>query len=246
MSTPAHLRARITERRDVGPDLWILRVRPEEALAFRPGQFATLGIPEGEKLVERPYSIASSPLEPELEFFLERVPGGALTERLYDLVPGDSLFVRRAAKGAFTFDDASGHPKHLMVATVTGVAPFVSMARTLRRTRSTGGLQVFLLQGASRSWELGYDRELSSLQEETDWFRYLPTVSRPLEDPAWAGESGRVHHAIERSLARFLCDPMQTTAYLCGHPGMIEAGKEILQKAGFGKESIREERYWTA
>lgn len=246
MSASAHLRAVVTARRDVAPDLWILRVRPEEPLVFRPGQFATLGLPEGEKTVERPYSIAASPLEDELEFFLERVPGGALTERLYELSPGDSLFVRRAAKGRFTFDDQSGRPKHLMVATVTGVAPFVSMVRTLRTTSTRPPPEVFLLQGASRSWELGYDRELSALQEETDWFHYLPTVSRPHEDPDWKGESGRVHESIDRALARFLCDPAQTTAYLCGHPGMIEEARRILSAAGFPKDAIREERYWVA
>jgi ferredoxin--NADP+ reductase len=244
-----HLVAEITQRRDLGPDLWILRIRPEERLEFRPGQFATLGVPDGEKPLERPYSIASSPLETDLEFFLERVPGGELSRRLHGLEPSDPLLVRRAAKGNFTFDDASGHRTHLMVATVTGVAPFVSMVRTLRQEERRGkptNHRVFLLQGASRSWELGYDRELVETEKETSWFRYVPTVSRPAEDPGWRGDPGRVHDHILRSLGRFACDPAQTTAYLCGHPGMIEAAEEILRPAGFDRDSIRKERYWVA
>jgi hypothetical protein len=35
-----------------------------------------------------------------------------------------------------------------------------------------------------------------------------------------------------------------TTAYLCGHPSMIETGKGILQRAGWKKESMFEEVYF--
>jgi NAD(P)H-flavin reductase len=38
--------------------------------------------------------------------------------------------------------------------------------------------------------------------------------------------------------------PSTTTAYLCGHPQMIENGKDILKRKGFTKESLREEVYW--
>jgi ferredoxin--NADP+ reductase len=136
-----------------------------------------------------------------------------------------------------------------MVATVTGVAPFVSMVRTLRLEERRGkptAHRIFLLQGASRSWELGYDRELIEIEKETSWLRYVPTVSRPAEDPGWRGDPGRVHDHILKTLGRFTCDPAQTTAYLCGHPGMIESAEETLRRAGFGRESIRKERYWVA
>lgn len=250
MDSQLHLRAEITERRDLAPDLWVIRVRPEEPFRFEPGQFATVGALDGEKLVERPYSIVSSPLESELEFFVELVPQGELSQRLHELGPGDSIYVRKAAKGRFTLDSANGRQNHLMVATVTGVAPFVSIARTLRLEEQDGRRSspplLVLLQGASRSWELGYDRELVLLEKATNWFRYVPTVSRPSEDPAWKGERGRVHELIAKSLDRFSRGPSDTTAYLCGHPGMIEAGREILHAAGFEKGSIRAERFWVA
>ena len=227
-----------------------MRVRTGEPFDFLPGQFATLGVDVDGKLVERPYSIVSSPRESELEFFLERVPAGELSSRLYPLNPGDRIWIRRSAKGVFGLDEKSGRRKHLMVATVTGVAPFVSIVRTLRddqrRSATSPGHSLFLLEGASRSCELGYDEELTRLEKEVGWFRYVPTVSRPWEDPEWKGESGRVHGLISKSLERFDCPASDTTAYLCGHPGMIEAGKEILAAAGFAKEAILEERFWVA
>ncbi|MDQ6891493.1 MAG: ferredoxin--NADP reductase [Acidobacteriota bacterium] len=246
MNPETHLRAEISARRDLSPDLWIIRVRPERRLIFRPGQFATLALPAGEKLVERPYSIASCPLEPELEFFLELVHGGRLTERLHPLQPGDPVYVRKTAKGSFTLDEESGHRTHLMIATVTGVAPFVSMVRTMQHVdgKRGGGHRVILLQGASRSWELGYEEELSRMKQDTTGFRYVPTVSRPAEDPSWQGQRGRVHEIIREQLEAVRFDSTDTTAYLCGHPGMIAAAREILAGAGLDGASIREERFW--
>jgi ferredoxin--NADP+ reductase len=247
----SHVSAVIASRRDLAPDLWILRLRSDQPLSFRPGQFATLGVLEDGKMIERPYSIASSPRETELEFFLELVPGGELSRRLHPLGIGERVYVRKAAKGVFGLDEAGSHPrKHLMVATVTGVAPFVSIVRTLRRQEEqsapTAPHQIVLLEGASRSWELGYDEELAGIANEVAWLKYVPTVSRPWEDAAWRGERGRVHDLISKSLERFACDPSNTTVYLCGHPGMIEAGRDICRSAGFEKESIREERFWVS
>jgi len=56
-----------------------------EHFNFLPGQYATLGVEDGGKRIERPYSIASSPSEDEVEFFFELVPEGALTPQLHKL-----------------------------------------------------------------------------------------------------------------------------------------------------------------
>ena len=69
-------KAQITFRRDYAPDLWSIRIRPDERLLFKPGQYATLGIEREGQVVERPYSIVSSPVEDEIEFFFELVPHG--------------------------------------------------------------------------------------------------------------------------------------------------------------------------
>jgi ferredoxin--NADP+ reductase len=243
-----HVEAEIVSRRDLASDLWIIRLRAAEPLPFKPGQYVTLGVADGGKLIERPYSVVSSPLEPEIEIFFELVPHGQLTPRLYRLGPGDRLFVRRAAKGVFLLDRASGRKKHFMLATVTGVAPYVSMARTLAAGEEAGepvqGHELFIVEGASRSWELGYDAEMAALEKRFGWLHFLPTVSRPWEDEGWTGERGRVDDVVRQYLDRFGCGCGETTAYLCGHPGMIEAGKGILRRAGFPDDAVEEEKFW--
>lgn len=243
----SHSEAEIVYRRDVAPDLWIIRVRVTPPLSFRPGQYATIGVASGARLVERPYSIVSSPAEPELEFFLELVPHGDLTPLLHKLREGDQLYVRNAARGRLALDTASGRRNHLMIATVTGVAPFVSIVRTALREQTRFGKRprIFILHGASRSWELGYDQELSAIERSVDWLRYVATVSRPDEDCSWKGECGRVHQLISRYLDRFVCRAGETTVYLAGHPEMIAAGRKMLIERGFPPEAIHEEKYWT-
>src|SRR5580658_2369022 len=119
-------RARVLERIDVSDDLWKLRVEPGGPFGFVAGQYATLGVQTPEKLVERAYSIVSSPYEDTLELFFELVPQGDLTPLLFKLNPGDELTMRKIAKGRFTLDLKSGHTKHLLLCTVTGIAPFIS------------------------------------------------------------------------------------------------------------------------
>ena len=248
MTSEKHFEAKLLERRDLSADLWIIRVAPGGPFRFVAGQYATLGVNHGDKRIERAYSIVSSPYEDTLEFFIELVHQGDLTPHLYRLQIGDSMTCRRIAKGRFTLDLQSGHTHHLLLATVTGIAPFVSYVRTLYRDWKSGSMpgdhRLYVLHGASRSWEFGYREEMERYAAEVSWLTYWPTVSRPWEDTAWAGETGRVDDLIRKYTDLWNLRPGQTTAYLCGHPNMIENGRGILERSGWDKKSMRDEVYF--
>lgn len=247
-----HHRARITKRADFAPDLWMIRIDAGAPFPFLPGQYATLGVDgldaEGRRL-ERPYSIVSSPHENEIEFFFELVPHGATTPPLYKLQVGDEVLMRKVPKGRFMMDTSNPERNHhLLICTVTGIAPFVSYARFLykewKEGKFKGDHKLFVLNGASRSWEFGYEQELAKFAQEVPWLEYVPTVSRPWEDENWKGETGRADELIRKYSDRWGCTGQNSTAYLCGHPDMIENGKGILKRAGFQKEHLKEEVYW--
>jgi ferredoxin/flavodoxin---NADP+ reductase len=242
--------ARITHRHDVSSNLWVMRLDPGGDFKFVAGQYATIGVPVLDTRIERPYTIISSPYEPELEFFIENVTHGELTPLLYKLQVGDELTLRRIAKGRFTLDFRSGHRNHLLLCTVTGVAPYISYIRTLhadwKRDQFPADIRLFVIQGASRSWEFGYREELTRIAAEVPWLTYVPTVSRPWEDSSWQGEKGRVDDVIRKYLDEWQLALADTTAYLCGHPMMAEHGIGILERAGFAKTSIKQEVYWQA
>ncbi|MBI2872647.1 MAG: ferredoxin--NADP reductase [Chloroflexi bacterium] len=232
-------RARIVERRDVTPDLWVIRLEPETEFRFQAGQYMTIGL----NGLERAYSIVSAPHEPQIELFIELVPppAGNLTPVLHKLAVGESVTMRPRAKGIFTMDDR--YPDQVMVATVTGVVPYVSILRDyLYRGRS--GHRFFILQGASYQDEFAYDRELAGLAAaHPDFIAYVPTVSRPQEarNATWGGEKGRVNTIVEKYLRRFGTTRKSTLVYACGHPGMIEDLKARLLPKGW---RVKEERFW--
>ena len=245
-----HYEAKILERRDLSEDLWLIRVDPGGPFKFVAGQYATLGVDHEGKRIERAYSIVSSPYEDGLEFFIELVPQGALTPHLYKLQVGDTMFCRKIAKGRFTLDIKSGRTNHLLLATVTGLAPFVSYARTLHKDWRSGASpmpgnhRLYCIQGGSRSWEFGYREEMERIAGEVPWLKYVSTISRPWEDTNWKGETGRVDDLIRKYVSDWGLSPADTTVYLCGHPNMIENGRGILQRAGWQKGSMYEEVYF--
>ncbi|HXX16209.1 MAG TPA: FAD-binding oxidoreductase [Candidatus Eremiobacteraceae bacterium] len=250
MVTDKYLPAKIVDRKEVGHDLFLLHVESTQALPYLAGQYATLGVEVDGKRIERPYSMCSSPYESLLEFFVERVPDGELTPLLYAMDKGAPLLLRRFAKGRFTLDLRSGRKNHLLLSTVTGIAPYVSYVRTIYADWKKGdGLmpgehRLFCVQGASRSAEFGYRDELERVAAEAPWLKYVPTVSRPWEDQAWNGEKGRVDDVIRKFIDVWNLKPEDTTTYLCGNPAMIENGRSILLRAGWVKDAIQDEAYF--
>ncbi len=250
MATPKSdqfAKATIISRRECAPNLYMFRMQPEQRLVFKPGQYTLLGVEQGGRLIARAYSIASSPLDEELEFFIEIMPEGEVSQQLRQLPVGGTVYMRRQPRGVFTLDETSGHWNHFLVATVTGVAPYVSIARTLGRRAQEGHpplIHMVILHAASHSREFAYREELEALAAAQPWFEYIPTISRPWDDPGWKGEVGRADDVVRKHLDRLNLQPADTTTYLCGNPQMIENAKGILARRGFKQEFIREEIYW--
>jgi ferredoxin--NADP+ reductase len=245
MTEANHYQAVLIERIDVSANLAVFRFRPAEQLSFAAGQYATIGLANEGGVIERSYSIVSSPYERFLEFFVELVPGGDLTPKLWELKLGSTILVRRRIVGHFHLD--THFNRHLMLATVTGVAPFVSILRTQQIERARGAKladRFLVIHGASRSADFGpYLGELDELSR-SGWLSYLPSLSRPWEELDWKGEMGRIEDVVRKHADRLGFDSTNTVAYACGHPGMVESVKGLLARARFPKEHFREEEYF--
>ena len=228
----------LVDRVDITDDLMVIKLEPEDGpLAFKPGQYCTLGL-EG---IERAYSIVSAPHEPRLEIFVELVPEGELTPRMWRMKKGDPISIRPRAKGIFLMDQKVHH--HFMLATVTGVAPFVSMIRSYLHEHRQGH-RFYLLLGASYADELTYDKELAALAaKHPDAVKFVATVSRPDEarNAGWKGAKGRVNTIAEEYLEAFDLPMDDSKVYVCGHPGMIEDVKGKIPPKGW---KFIEERFW--
>jgi len=237
MKKKKQMLAEVVERREICDNLLILAVRPSRPLSFAPGQYVKLFV-DG---IKRRYSIVSAPHEGVLEFCIERVPNGEMTARLWGLRRGDAVGVRTKVKGKLQLD--LRFPSHLMIATVTGISPFVGMLRAYLHERRRGH-KFYVLHGARGHDEFPYHTELTRLAAlRPDLVTYVPTISRPAEarNAGWAGETGRVSGLVGKCVAQYGLDPRSTLLYACGHPGMVREVKKQYRRDGFRVDT---ERYW--
>jgi ferredoxin--NADP+ reductase len=262
--------AAVIGREQINPQLLVLRVQPDAVMFdFKPGQFAVLGllgselrapeaaseeiVPEPDKLIRRAYSIASSSVEHRyVEFYLALVTSGQLTPRLFALRPGSRLFLGPKASGMFTLDRVPPGKAIVLIATGTGLAPYLSMLRTMLVNETQRRFVV--LHGARFGWDLGYRGELESLARLRSNFTYIPSITRTDQDPHFHGYTGRVQALVEQGVVEkesgVALDPAQTDVFLCGNPDMVQAVKSLLAAKGFktdqlGKPgTIHVEEYW--
>jgi ferredoxin--NADP+ reductase len=245
-----------TQRIEITSGLIKMRVIPDgwQLPDFVPGQFAALGLPakatrsslaepeenptdDPEKYHMRAYSIASSSIAKEsLEFYVGLVKTGALSSRLFSLKPGDKLWMSEKFRGMFTLSQVPEDHNIVLVATGTGVAPYMSMIRTEINTGLKRRIAVF--HGAYHSTDLGYHSELKTLDSMSDNFTYLPTLSHAHEEATpWNGHEGFVQKlwtdgVLDRAWG-FHPKPENTHVFLCGNPYMIDDMTELLVGEGF-------------
>lgn len=239
----------IVKRKQVWAEgLFTLEVSAPEVQAFVPGQFLQLGFDEDDGHLHRPYSVAS-PHGEVLDFFIVLVEDGALTPKLWKLEVGDSVDVSQRAAGSFTLKHCPGEKDLWLVATGTGLAPYIAMLRTeepwARYERIT------VVHGVRYLNDLAYQEELDQHQQQYgDRFRYLPVVSREGSENTLPGRittclgDGKLEAAAGQELSTESCMMM------CGNPDMLNEMEEMLGERGIHKHKKKEpgqivvERYW--
>ena len=239
--------ASLVRREDQHESLAYFWVRFDgEPTPFEPGQYMTIGVFIDGKMVQRPYSIASSPRvagETGYEMYLRRVGGGTFTPRLWDLPVGHRMRMI-GPKGKFVLEPGDDR-LHLFISSGTGIAPFIAM---MRESIAAGApRRALFLNGVSHARDLGYRDLLQSWVAGGEVpVRFIPTVSRA-SDPSnagWTGRTGRVESIVAPVVADLGLDVADTVAYLCGNPDMIQSAEETLFGLGFPEEAVKKELYW--
>lgn len=249
--------AELVRRDDYTPELCVFHIKYDDAPtrggpAFLPGQYVALGLNNTAQpelgSVRRSMSLASAPEQTEhFEFFIRWVKypesPNPLTHLLWKMKPGDRIFMTRKPVGRFTLEDTTGTDapiKKILVAAGTGLAPFVSMARSrVLRDPNADLSDLVLLHGASYPADLCYRDELLGFAE-TNGLHYFGTVSRPKEAPDWTGDVGRVEDyflpdrlaALEDKINVRL-SPTTAGVLVCGLQGTIANSITRLAPRGF-------------
>lgn len=233
------LREQVTEVHHWTDRLFSFKTTRNQGFRFENGHFTMIGLERDGKPLMRAYSMASANYEDELEFFSIKVPDGPLTSKLQDIRIGDELLVNSKATGTLVQDSLLPGRNLYLIATGTGLAPFLSIIRDPRVYERYD--KIVLTHGCRHVEELAY-RELITehlpqheyLGEEVrSKLVYYPTVTREKFD-----NNGRLTDLLRiGKLAADVglepIDPEHDRFMICGSPSMLKEICSLLDSRGF-------------
>jgi ferredoxin/flavodoxin---NADP+ reductase len=217
------------------PNLFSLRVTRDPGFRFRAGQFARLGVTKADgSVVWRAYSMVSAPHDEYLDFFSIVVPGGEFTSELSRLGQGDTLLIDRQAFGFLTLDRFVGGRDLWLLATGTGIAPFMSILQDFEAWERFDNIK--LVYSVREAKELAYVDDIAGL-EQRDYLaefegklQFIPVVTREQHPGALNArittliENGELEKAAGLELS-----PEHSRIMLCGNPDMIDETRKVLK-----------------
>ena len=196
---------------------------------FKNGEFVMVGLrPEG-KLIPRAYSIVSTNRDNHLEFLSIQVPDGPLTSHLAKVDKGNSIWINTKTTGSLTLEHIQPGRHLYMLATGTGLAPFISLIRAGEVFKSFE--RVILVHTTRIEQGLAYRDELTS--RSNDQFHYVPTVTREPFETTDRGADLFRNGELSTKLNIPLPDPEHDRVMICGNPNMNKQMTEYLQKNGW-------------
>ena len=218
----------------------------DPGLRFKTGQFVMIGLEVNGKPLMRAYSIVSAHYDDHLEFYSIKVPDGPLTSRLQHLKAGDQVLVSRKPTGSLVLDYLKPGKHLYLLATGTGLAPFMSVIRDPEFYEHFD--KIILTHGVRWKSELGYFEHITEDMPENEHFGelvrdkliYYPTFTR--EDFERQGrltdliESGKLFSDIGLPPL----NPETDRVMICGSPSMLKDLTEILKARGFTEGSSDE------
>ena len=236
------LREEVTSVHHWTDRLFSFKTTRNPAFRFKNGHFTMIGLEQEGKPLMRAYSLASANYEDELEFFSIKVPDGPLTSKLQKIQIGDALLVNSKSTGTLVQDNLLPGKHLYLLATGTGLAPFLSIIRVPEIYGHYD--KIILTHGCRYTEELAY-RELITEhlpQHEylgdsvRDKLIYYPTVTREKFD-----NNGRLTDLLRigKLTADIGLPPINAQDdrfMICGSPSMLKDICALLDKRGF-KES---------
>ena len=217
------LPVRVTAIHTAAPDVKILTLQlpATETFRFYAGQYIELLLKDGKR---RSYSMANAPHDAAtLELHIRHMPGGLFTDHVFG--SGATQMKEREILrfegpfGSFFLREDSKKPI-VMVASGTGFAPIKSIVEHMIHQ----GIQrpINLYWGGRRPADLYLDELAKGWARDLRDFTYVPVVSDALEEDAWTGRTGFVHHAVIQDFP----DMQQFEIYACGAPIVVESARK--------------------
>ncbi|MBN9286385.1 MAG: hypothetical protein BGO43_12530 [Gammaproteobacteria bacterium 39-13] len=240
---------KICGQHEWAPGLYSLFVQAS-ILPFEAGQFIQISLDAPTYKLFRPYSLVNAPDDPTLEFYYTLVKAGELTPFLPQLSIGDSIGIAERAHGRFVLSDVPEAKILWLIATGTGLGPFLSLLKT--KEPWSRFEKIVLVHSVRYSNELTHQALIEMWQEQyPQQFLWVPLVTR----------ENAVHAHRERvttlllsgnleALTQLTLSALTSQVMLCGNPEMIDEVVALLLKRGLTINRIKQkgqitlENYW--
>jgi ferredoxin--NADP+ reductase len=237
------------------PTLVTVRTTRYRGFRFTPGHYTRLGLGAADDIVWRPFSLASATYDDFLEFIAVLVPGGAFSEQIKHLRAGDRLRVDKASYGFLTVDQLARGRDLWMLASGTGLGPFLSILQDPAVWRNHERLIV--AHSVRHSSELAWRDEIADIPKRElfadakSTLTYLPVVTREPGETLLAERiplllaDGRLEAAAATPL-----DVAASRVLVCGNPEMTRELRQFLTTRGFATNrrgvpgQMAFEKYW--
>lgn len=192
----------------------------------------------------RAYSMASYPEEKEIMLNVriatpppnapEGTPPGIMSSFIFNLKPGDKVFVS-GPYGEFFAKDTDA--EMVFIGGGAGMAPMRShIFDQLRRLKSKRKMTFWY--GARSKREMFYVEDFDMLARENDNFEWHVALSDPLPDDNWTGYTGFIHNVLFEEFIKKHPSPEDCEYYMCGPPIMNSSVINMLIANGVDPENI--------
>lgn len=214
----------------------IVRIRlvqpKDDPFQFTSGQSANLCV---EGLPPRPYSMASQPSDPYVEFHIRKVSGGRLSTHLFErLSVGDEIAIDGPFGASYLRIKHDG--PIIGLAGGSGLAPVLSVLTAA--LRQIPNRPTVLLHGVRGEADIYYEQEIAALSEMYPTLRTAAVLSQ-----SGTGASTHLYGNLADVLDTFDLPVVDAKAYLAGPPIMVETCMSKLQAMKVAREDCHADAF---
>ena len=210
----------VTEVQHYTDKLFRIRTERPSSYRFTAGEFVMIGL---EGAPNRAYSITSGPYDDYLEFYSIKVQDGPLTSKLQHVKVGDTIKVGDKPTGTLILANLELGGHLVMMASGTGIAPFISL---LREPETYD-----LFENITVTWTTRTHAEQDCYRDFLNEMpiEYFSTIT---QEPA--ENEGRIQKFLNHGILT-IDNPAQQRIMLCGSMDFNNELKDHFNSLGFSE-----------
>lgn len=208
------------------------------AFRFQAGEFAMIGLMHEGKRILRAYSVVSPPWSEELEFLSIKMPDGELTSKLQHIEVGSEIIIMPKCTGTLVNGALNKGGELWMLATGTGLAPFMSLIRDLDTLETW--TKIHIVHSVRDAQDLAYTEDLTQAFKDHPVDGELHEMVNEVLDyrPILTGQ-GEHRITVQLAMGHLPIDVKEDKIMVCGNLEFNHQIADWCRAQGMQEGSIR-------